>query len=215
MASVPISRALKAEIEKNILAPFHTAYREANKATEEDSLILYRKYMVTDEQEKMLKALSEKWISLNVSSGASINLKVVDPNNRHWLLLKLPLDEVYYSYSWSSSEYTPSTHLNNGKDSWCHVNLANEQLSTNYLAKLEKINSELDTFRKTVLTIVDKCKTLNQVHEIWPAITKYVSNEYVQRMHAKRGKRTLQDVGLDPDELTSISVQHIKHQMTV
>lgn len=215
MASVPISKVLKIEIEKNILTPFNTAYREANKATEEDSLILYRKYMVNEEQQKMLETLPEKWISLNISPSSTVNLKVVDPNNRHWLALKLPLDKVYYSYSWSTSEYTSSSHLNNGKDGWCHVDLAKESLSTDYLSKLEKINSELDTFRKTVLTIVDKCKTLNQVYQIWPAITKYVSDEYVQRMFAKRGKRTLQDVGLEPDELTSISVQHIKHQMTV
>jgi hypothetical protein len=212
MAAVAMSGALVTQILKNAEEPFKQAYLTGNKISREDSIYIYKTYLITEKEDEALRFLKDDWINLHKSNNPNIKVKNEQSKTWHQLDLPTPSNGMFYNYSWTTDPYASDWHQ--AKSGWPAIDFSDPNIKTNYAELPLKTLTEKDLFLTTVRNIVNKCKTLNQAYQVWPAIVKYVPAEYVQKMHQKRKKRSAEDIGLDEDTLSKINLQHIKHQMS-
>ena len=220
MAVVKITDKIKLEIQKNIAAPFSERYKTAAIVSAEDAKHLYDTLFVTPDQWGHLDKLPASWVSISHSQNLQRPIFIGHKNggpdvDKHWLQLGPFNDPRYYTYSWlnTASDHSPrgvETHYS----SWLKADLKSAGLSKDYITPLETICKERDAALATVDKMLDGCATLNQVEKIWPAIRKYVSAETLKRLDHKPERKTRESVGIDASELQSLSVHHIKMQMT-
>jgi len=218
MANVNITPTLRQMIELNVCKPFDEQYKLASVMTEQDSVMFYDKYLVTPEQAKVLPILPSAWVS--VSHRDSFKEKVYvahkpkDGVANHWLKLTLPATERYYLYAWT---YEPAGNtLNTEKPHhyWFASDLQDAGLSKDYITPLKQIVLDRAQTVSTVNKMLDGCSTLNQVAKIWPAITKYVDKDVIDRMNRRAVRKTAANLNLDPEAMNKLSIHHIRQQMT-
>lgn len=225
MGTVAINDKLKSEIRLNVCRPFNERYRAAAKLSIEESHRLYKALLVTPEQESLMLALPSNWVNLSRTEHLRNMLFIAHaPDGKadrkvNWLELQLPPNvPFYYSYAWAYEP--PSSHgdrIEGVHHSWLVFDLSATCLQLfgrDPITELDRITTERDQSVKTVIKMLDGCKTLNQVEKIWPAIRKYVSNETVQRLNHRPKRVTAADAGINQDELNALSVHHIRTQMT-
>ena len=221
MANVNITEPLRMMIKRNVCKPFFDRYVAKGTLSVEDSYKFYRTHMVTSEQQALLEQLPSDWKSITRSENFKQKIHIahnLDPKSRgverHWLQLQMPADTpIYYPYSWT---YTPSADVTNPEQqnsAWFRWDLSTVNPDIDYLADLTAICTERDTMVATIEKILDGCKTLNQVQKIWPAITKYVDADIIERMNRKVVRKTAENLNLDPEAMQALSVHHIRQQM--
>jgi hypothetical protein len=220
MAAVKITEKLTNEIRCNIAKPFVARYRATALMSCEDSLLLYKTHLVNDEQMEAIRKLPSRWISISTTDNLSHKLYIGHrgPNSyvRHWLQFDLPKNTpLAYSYSWTyEPNFSDGVSIENVNSSWMDIDLTQVGLSKDYIQELKNICAERDAALSTVDKLLGGCKTLNQAEKIWPAIVKYVDDDTRKRLHHKPERKTRESIGIDTDELQSLSVHHIRQQMT-
>lgn len=220
MAAVKITEKLTNEIRRNIAKPFIERYRVTAIMSREDSLMLYKTQLVTDEQMEAISKLPSRWVSISTTDNLSHKIHIghrgSDSHARHWLQFDLPKNTpLAYSYSWTyEPNFSDGVSIENVNGSWLDADLTQAGLSKNYIQELKDICAERDAALTTVAKLLGGCKTLNQAEKIWPAITKYVDDDTRKRLHHKPERKTRESIGIDTDELNSLSVHHIRQQMT-
>ena len=220
MANVNITTPLRAMIKRNICKPFDEQYRLACTLSLEDSLMLYEKIFVSAEQAALLDQLPSAWTAISKSEHFKQKIYVGhQPNDgdkvkKHWLQFTLPTDERYYSYAWTYSNSSDTSSTETIHHNWMTVDLRDQGLSKDYIATLEQIVADRNQTVTTVEKMLDGCSTLNQVAKIWPAITKYVDADVIERMNKKSVRKTAANLNLDPEAMQKLSVHHIRQQMT-
>lgn len=220
MANVNITDKLTLEIMSSVGKPFEERYKAAAIMTEEDSVMLYNTYYITPKQVELLDQLPDKWVNMSRSDHFTSKVYVAHKmpgieSDKHWLQLTLPTSKRYWQYAWT---YSPNNHVNaterGQNSSWIKLDLQNVGLSKDYISELQTICDERDAVIATIEKMITGCKTLNQVEKIWPAIRKYVSADTLARLDKKVERKTAANIGLDTAELQTLSVHHIRQQMT-
>lgn len=216
MAVVKLSRELLTKIYENIETPFNDRYREAVKLTEEDSVKIYRKYLVTEEQEAHVDAIPNDWVKLYKRDNTLyVRHTETGGPDEHWFELTIKSFKPYSEWEWNSSPYSPnsSRKIENANSSWKKINFNTLQLSKDYFSDLKAITAERDEYTAAIKQMLDGCQTLNQVSKVWPGILKYVPQEYITRLEQKVTRKTPESVGMTQDDINKLNVQHIRYQM--
>lgn len=219
MATVNITPPLRKLILGKVAEPFGARYKEASKASREDSLFLYDTLMITPAQNALLRQIPDKWIRLSDSKQFNQTLfvghEINDAQRMHYLQLDLPKDERFYDYSWTYAPHSSAHSVEHVNSTWPAANLRSAGLSKDYITPLEAIVAERDQLIATVEKMLNSCKTLNQLEKVWPAIRKYCDADVCARLDKKaERKRSTVDIGVTDEELQTLSVHHIRQQMT-
>jgi len=220
MANVNITQPLRHMIKRNICKPFDEKYRLACTLSLEDSLMLYEKIFISAEQAALLDQIPSSWTAISKSDYFKQKIyvghqyDVANKINKHWLQFTLPTTERYYSYAWTYANSSDVSSTETIHHNWMIVDLREQGLSKDYITPLEQLVADRDQTVATIDKMLDGCSTLNQVAKIWPAITKYVDADVIERMNKKVLRKTAVNLELDPEAMQKLSVHHIRQQMT-
>lgn len=215
MANVIITDTMRLMVKRNICKPFNERYLAANTMSVADSLMFYERFMVTPEQTALLKQVPSAWLTLSHTDSQNHKIHIAHSDvDRHWLELRMPAGmPFYYVYQWTYGPHSDVTYTERTNSSWFKFDLRTLETETPYFDNLKAICAERDAMVATVEKILKGCKTLNQAQRVWPAITKYVNADVMERMNRKVMRKTAESLNLDPEAMQALSVHHIRQQM--
>lgn len=221
MASVRLTRALRDEIYRNATNAFVVANPEPKASTAfEQKLRAALPRMPSQEALSKAKALLDQ-CSINESKSL---------DNKHFNITERTISKIHIAAHNSFKRpnlltvdfSAPVQILGRNYDSYygpddiLHIDdLSQHDQSeiTEYVMDLRKRKEELNTksseYAYKIRDLLDKCDTLKQLLEVWPAVESLVPQEKINRMHEKvtrkqRAAQVREEISFDADEVNQV-----------
>lgn len=221
MASVRMTNSLRREIADKAFTSFDTACPRPQVTTEfADKL---RQAINNRPAAKVYKRIKELQDSLGDEPKSFRDKNSYSIKNFNSVMLEKIIDPVKDIRHSLSIEFTPPVSVLSGHEdrySWGGHGLKLDELDqkditeidelfTEHLEKDKKWEENRSEYVFSIEALLNKCNTLKQLLEVWPAAENLVPDKYIQRMHEKitrveRAKKVKEEISFDPNKVNNV-----------